>query len=85
VIDNKIETIGYLNGVLDNYATKEDLKLIDIGIGGLNTSLLEIDSKVSNIEDSLNGFISKSEYTEKIKLIDADIAQLKKSTHWGNL
>ena len=85
VIDNKIETIGYLSGALDNYATKEDLKLIDIGIGNLNTSLLEIDSKISNIEDSLNSFISKSEYTEKIKLIDADIAQLKKSTHWGNL
>lgn len=85
VIDNKIEAIGYLDEILDNYATKEDLKLINTGIGSLNTSLLEIDSKISNIEDSLNGFISKSEYTEKIKLIDADIAQLKKSTHWGNL
>lgn len=82
VIDNKIEAIGALNVSLDNYATKEELGQVN---NGIINSLSQIDSKVSNIESSLNNFILKTEYEEKIKSIDEDIIQLKKSTQWGNL
>lgn len=82
VIDNKTEAIGALNVSLDNYATKEELGQVN---NGITNSLSQIDSKVSNIESSLNNFILKTEYEEKIKSIDEDIIQLKKSTQWGNL
>ena len=78
IIDNLAEPIGNLNVNLEDYATKEELNNIASSLGELNT-------KITNIEDSLNNYLRVEDYNLKMNELDTDIAQLKKSTQWGSL
>lgn len=78
IVDNLAEPIGNLNVNLEDYATKEELNNTASSLGELNT-------KITNLEDSLNNYLKLENYNLKMNELDADIAQLKKSTQWGNL
>lgn len=51
----------------------------------LASDLIDLNTKVTNIEDALNDYVLKSVYNEKMAAIDADIALLKGATTWGQL
>ena len=81
--DNKYIEYLYINGVLDpvgswdvnleDYATKNDVQII-------NNSLINLDTRVGNIEEFMN-----SEYFTPIEDIKQDLNMVKEAVIWRDL
>ena len=81
--DNKYIEYLYINGVLDpvgswdvnleDYATKNDIQII-------NNSLINLDTRVGNIEEFMN-----SEYFTPIENIKQDLNVIKEAVTWKDL
>ena len=84
-MDQKWIPVSVKNTILAQYATKEEIKQVNTNVQNITNSLGEVITKVENIEESLNNYVDTTSYTQKMKQIDKDIMDLKKSTTWNKL
>lgn len=84
-MDQKWIPVSVKNTILVQYATKEEVRQVNTNVQNITNSLGEVITKVENIEESLNNYVDTTSYTQKMKQIDKDIMDLKKSTTWNKL
>ena len=84
-MDQKWIPVSVKNTILAQYATKEEIIQVNTNVQNITNSLGEVITKVENIEKSLNNYVDTTSYTQKMEQIDKDIMDLKKSTTWNKL
>lgn len=84
-MDQKWIPVSVKNTILAQCATKEEVKQVNTNVQNITNSLGDVITKVENIEKSLNNYVDTTSYTQKMKQIDKDIMDLKKSTTWNKL